>query len=70
MTMITALLAKMALAQSAGGIEAAMFENDKLFVGLAVVLVFWSGIVWFIFGTDRKIGRLERRIEILETPDN
>lgn len=64
------LLSLLAVAQSAGGIEAAMLDNDKLFVVLAVVLVIWAGIVLFIYGTDRKISRLERRIETLESTEN
>ena len=47
-----------------------MLDNDKLFVVLAVVLVIWAGIVLFIYGTDRNIGRLERRIETLESTEN
>lgn len=68
--MVAVLLSLLAVAQSAGGIEAAMLDNDKLFVVLAVVLVIWAGIVLFIYGTDRNIGRLERRIETLESTEN
>lgn len=45
--------------QAASGIEGAMLSNDKLFVVLAVVLVIWVGIAFFIFSTDRKLDRLE-----------
>ena len=45
--------------QAASGIEDAMLSNDKLFVVLAVVLVIWVGIAFFIFSTDRKLDRLE-----------
>ena len=62
--MITALLM---LVQSASGLEATMLDNDKLLVVLAVVLLIWAGIVWFIHSTDRKIGRLEHRIQALES---
>ncbi|MDE2731951.1 MAG: CcmD family protein [Bacteroidota bacterium] len=55
------------LAQTAGAVESAMLDNDKLYVVLAVVLVIWVGIALFIFGTDRRIGRLERRIQTLES---
>ena len=58
------------IAQTGGGIDSAMLDNDKLFVVLAVVLVIWAGIALFIFGTDRKIGRLERRIDTLESSAN
>jgi len=55
------------LAQTASAVESAMLDNDKLYVVLAVVLVIWVGIALFIFGTDRRIGRLERRIQTLES---
>lgn len=49
--------------QQAGGLEGAMLSEDKLFVVLAVVLVIWFGIVYFIFRTDRKLAALERTLE-------
>ena len=45
------------------GSERFMLAQDKLFVVLAVVLIIWMGIVYFIFRTDRKILDLERSIE-------
>lgn len=47
------------------GIEAAMLDNDKLLVVLAVVLVIWIGIVIFIVTTDRKIERIESYVKPL-----
>ena len=46
-------------AQSISELDQAMLDNDKLFVVLAVVLIIWLGIAWFIYRTDRRIGRLE-----------
>ncbi len=40
-----------------------MLSQDKLFVVLAVVLIIWFGLVFFIFRTDRKLDRLERTLE-------
>lgn len=40
-----------------------MLSQDKLFVVLAVVLIIWFGLVFFVFRTDRKLHRLERTLE-------
>ncbi len=45
--------------------EATMLDNDKLMVVLAVVLIIWTGIVIFIYATDRKINRLESSVQHL-----
>ncbi len=42
--------------------EQAMLTHDKLFVVLAVVLLIWLGITFFLFRTDRKIDALERTV--------
>ena len=42
------------------GTERFMLAQDKLFVVLAVVLVIWFGIAYFIFKTDRKLLALEK----------
>lgn len=47
------------------GFEAAMLDNDKLMVVLAVVLIIWLGIVIFIYATDRKINQIESLIQHL-----
>lgn len=47
------------------GFEAAMLDNDKLMVVLAVVLIIWLGIVIFIYAIDRKINRIESSIQHL-----
>ena len=39
-----------------------MLSQDKLFVVLAVVLIIWFGLVFFVFRTDRKLDRLERTL--------
>lgn len=48
--------------QQREGIETVMLAEDKLYVVLAVVVIIWLGIIFFIYRTDRKIERLERRI--------
>ena len=42
------------------GTERFMLAQDKLFVVLAVVLVIWFGIAYFIHRTDRKLTALEK----------
>ena len=42
------------------GTERFMLAQDKLFVVLAVVLVIWFGIAYFIHRTDRKLLALEK----------
>jgi CcmD family protein len=50
-------------AQQSGGLEGFMLSEDKLFVVLAVVLIIWAGIAFFVLRTDRKLDRLERTLE-------
>lgn len=45
------------------GIETVMLAEDKLYVVLAVVLIIWIGFIFFVYRTDRKIERLERKVE-------
>ncbi len=45
------------------GLERYMLQQDKLYVVLAVVLIIWLGIAFYLFRTDRRIDRLEREIE-------
>ena len=42
------------------GTERFMLAQDKLFVVLAVVLVIWFGLAYFIHRTDRKLLALEK----------
>ncbi len=49
-------------ALAASGLEQVMLSQDKLFVVLAVVLIIWFGLVFFVFRTDRKLDRLERTL--------
>jgi len=48
--------------QQREGLEKVMLQEDKLYVVLAVVLIIWVGIIFFLFRTDRKIERLERNM--------
>lgn len=49
--------------QEAEGIEKVMLAEDKLYVVLAVVLIIWIGLLLLIFRTDRRIARLERKLD-------
>lgn len=49
-------------AQEPVGLERVMLAEDKLYVVLAVVLIIWLGLAFFIFRTDRKLDRLERSL--------
>lgn len=49
--------------QRAEGIERPMLAEDKLPVVLAVVLVVWFGVLFLLFRTDRRLARLERRLD-------
>lgn len=44
----------------ATGFEGLMLSDDKIFVVLAVVLIIWFGILFFLYRTDRKLDNLER----------
>lgn len=44
----------------ATGYEAAMVANEKIWVVLAVVLIIWFGILFYLFRTDRKIAELAK----------
>ncbi|MDX1530339.1 MAG: CcmD family protein [Rhodothermales bacterium] len=45
------------------GLEVVMLQQDKLYVVLAVVLLIWFGLLFFLFRTDRRLARLEREVE-------
>lgn len=44
------------------GSERFMLAEDKLFVVLAVVLIIWAGLAYYLFKTDRQILALEKSI--------
>ena len=44
------------------GSEKFMLVEDKLFVVLAVVLVIWFGLAFYLFRTDRQIQALEKTL--------
>lgn len=50
-------------AQPQGDLERVMLSHDKIYVVLAVVLLIWFGIVYFLYRTDRRIRRLERSLD-------
>lgn len=45
------------------GLDGVMGQDGKVYVVFAVVLVIWIGLAIFLFRTDRKIDRLERRLD-------
>lgn len=54
---------------SQDGLDQVMGQSGKIYVVLAVVLVIWFGILTFLIRTDRKIDRLERRLD-RDIPDH
>ena len=42
------------------GSEKYMLAEDKLFVVLAVVLIIWSGLAYYLFKTERRLVALEK----------
>jgi hypothetical protein len=50
-------------AQSPDGLERVMLSDGKIYVVLAVVLIIWAGVVTMLVRTDRRIDRLERRLD-------
>ena len=52
-----------------GGLERTMLAEDKLPVVLAVVLVIWFGLLFFLFRTDRRLARLERALDERVPPE-
>lgn len=45
------------------GLESVMLPHGKIYVVLAVVLLIWIGVLTMLVRTDRKIDRLERRLD-------
>ena len=64
-TMSTAYDSIWAQAPSQGpvGLETVFLAEDKLYVVLAVVLIIWFGLIFFLYRTDRKLERLERSLK-------
>ena len=49
--------------QPPAGIERVMLAEDKLPVVLAVVLIVWLGVLALLVRTDRRLARVERRLD-------
>ncbi len=45
------------------GLESVMLQQEKLYVVLAVVLIIWLGVLFFLLRTDRRLARLERDLD-------
>jgi len=44
-------------------LETVMLQQDKLYVVLAVVLIIWFGMLFFLFRTDLRLKRLENELD-------
>jgi len=53
--------------QAAKGLNRIMGADGKIYVVLAVVLIIWFGLIALLVRTDRKIDRLEERLEMRES---
>ena len=49
--------------EQSGGFIQAMASGDLIFVVLAVSLVIWFVLLYFIMRVDKKVGRLEEQLE-------
>ena len=49
--------------QQGSALERTMLSHDKLYVVLAVVLLVWLGVCFLLLRTDRRLARLERRLD-------
>ncbi len=49
--------------ESPTGLDRLLGQDGKIYVVLAVVLLIWIGLLTVLFRTDRKIDRLERRLD-------
>jgi len=56
--------------QQPEGLERVMLSDAKIYVVLAVVLLIWFGLVGLLWRTDRKIDRLERRVDADRSPSD
>jgi CcmD family protein len=41
-------------------------ENNSMYVVLIVVLIIWTGISFFLFYTENKINKLEKKVDELK----
>lgn len=44
-------------------LEKVMTADGKIYVVVAVLLIVWIGIMVYLYRTDQKIDRLERRVD-------
>jgi hypothetical protein len=56
-------------ARESAGMERVMLSDGKIYVVLAVVLIIWFGLLAILVRTDRKIDRLERRLDADRSDD-
>lgn len=58
--LFNSMLSTLLSLQEQSTFESTMLANDKLYVVLAVVLIIWFGILFYLFRTDKKISTLEK----------
>ncbi len=51
-------------------LESVMLSHDRIYVVLAVVLIIWFGVLYFLFRTDRKIDRLTEKLQQCLPPEH
>lgn len=56
-------------AEHAGTVVAALASHDLIFVVLAVSLIIWFVLLFFIIRTDRKVSHLEETLKNQSTED-
>ena len=39
----------------------ALHQNGKIYVVVAVVLIIFAGLVWYMIGIDRRLRRIENK---------
>jgi CcmD family protein len=39
------------------------FENNSIYVVLLIVLIIWTGISLFLFISERKLNRIEKKLD-------
>lgn len=55
--------------EQSGAFIQAMASNDLIFVVLAVSLIIWFVLLYYIIRVDKKVGKLEQKVEKTNTSD-
>ena len=38
-------------------------NQNQMYIVLVIILLIWSGIIWYLVRIDKKIGQIEKRIK-------